>query len=237
MSETMESITQAVEKAIGKKKPGGVLAEVQARLGKLAATKDVSDAVKKELRAISALLASPVGKAVKSMTVAELAAHVVSEIQKAAGEKPECAAERLSMVQAAVAKAAQVLKQSYVDVDSEKIQVEVYQEPTTELAENSDRTGNILSVQPAAAPTAFAANPEDLAKVIEKLREQLAALTAKEDGGKKPEKDDEKKGKEREPAKKREPEPAWPFDLASKEFREGVQKQETDWGRDPWAEE
>ena len=152
MSETMESITQAVEKAIGKKKPGGVLAEAQARLGKLAATKDVSDAVKKELRAIAALLAAPAGKAVKSMTVAELTSHVVSEIQKAAGEKPERAAERLSMVQAAVAKAAQVLKQSYVDVDSEKIQVEVYQEPTTELAENSDRTGNILSVQPAAAP-------------------------------------------------------------------------------------
>ena len=235
MSETMESITQAVEKAIGKKKPGGVLAEAQARLGKLAATKDVSDAVKKELRAISALLAAPAGKAVKSMTVAELTSHVVSEIQKAAGEKPERAAERLSMVQAAVAKAAQVLKQSYVDVDSEKIKVEVFQEPTTELAENSDRTGNILSVQPDAAPTAFAANPEDLARVIEKLREQLATLTAKEDEGKKSEKEDEKKGKEREPAKKREP--AWPFDLASKEFREGVQKQETDWGRDPWAEE
>ncbi len=235
MSETMESITQAVEKAIGKRKPGGVLAEAQARLGKLAATKDVSDAVKKELRAISALLAAPAGKAVKSMTVAEFTSHVVSEIQKAAGEKPERAAERLSMVQAAVAKAAQVLEQSYVDVDSEKIKVEVFQEPTTELAENSDRTGNILSVQPAAAPTAFAANPEDLAKTIEKLREQLAALTAKEDEGKKSEKEDDKKAKEREHKEKREA--SWPFDLASKEFREGVQKQETDWGRDPWAEE
>ena len=234
--ETMESITQAVEKAVGKKKPGGSLAEAQARLGKLASGKSVPDDVKKELRAIAALLASPAGKAIKSMTVAELASHVVAEMKKAGGEKPERAAERLSMVQAAVAKAAEVLKQSYVDVDSEKIQVEVFQEPTTELAENSDRTGNILSVQPADAPTAFASNPEDLAKTIEKLREQLAALTAKE-GPKKPEKDDEKKGKEKEPAKKREPEPAWPFDLASKEFREGVEKAETDWGRDPWAED
>ncbi|MHB1845770.1 MAG: hypothetical protein ACYCWW_13165 [Deltaproteobacteria bacterium] len=237
MSETMESITQAVEKAIGKKKPGGALAEAQGRLKKLAAAKEVPEAVKKELRAIAALLGAATGKAVKSMTVAELAAHVVAEIQKAADDEPDRAAARLALVQAAVAKAAQVLKQSYVDVDSEKIKVEVFQEATTELAENSDRTGNILSVQPEAAPTAFASNPEDLAKVIEKLREQLATLTAKEDEGKKPEKDDEKKGKEREPAKKREPEPVWPLDLASKEFREGVEKRDADWGLDPWAEE
>jgi hypothetical protein len=241
MADKADEIATAIEKAVGKRatKPGSAGEQARARLEALAKSlgqKGVKkEEVSKELRAIAELLAEP-GPRTKAMTLPQLVDHVVAELRKAAGQDEGAWNARLALLAAAVTQASTVLKQSFVDLDSEQIQVEAVQDDTTELADRSDQTGDVVAIEAAPAASGFASNPEALTAALEKLRTEIEALKAKGKPPKKPEAEPAEPGKGgEEKAAKRDP--AWPMDLASEEFREGVAKKDLDWGRDPWSEE
>jgi len=157
--------------------------------------------------------ARPVRK--EKMGPEELAAYAVAQIQKAAAEPAEKAVRRL----AALAKAVEVGKQTFVDTASEQIEVELFEEETTARADESEKELSPVAVEAALGSSAFAANPEDLNKALALLAKDLDALRAE------PQADPVAKGAAAE----------WPFDMNSREFREGVRKAENapDWGFDP----
>ena len=146
-----------------------------------------------------------------------LVAYAVDQIQKAAAEPAERAVRRL----AALAKAVDVAKQAFVDTASEQIQVEVFEEETTARADDSEKEISPVAAEPAIGNAAFASNPEDLTKSLARLAKDLEALR------------DQPAAEPGAVAKTTDAE--WPFDMNSREFRDGVRKSEDapDWGFDP----
>lgn len=148
-----------------------------------------------------------------------LVAYAVAQIQKAAAEPAEKAVRRL----AALGKAVEVAKQAFVDAGGEQIEVEIFEEETTARADDSEKEISPVAAQAALGSSAFAANAEDINKALAALAKDIETLRA-------------------EPAKT---EPVskgvgaeWPFDMNSREFREGVRKAEDApaWGFDPGHE-
>ena len=158
----------------------------------------------------------------RKMRPEALVAHALGEIQKAATEAPEQATQRL----AALGRAVETAKQSFVDTASEEVEVEVFEEETTAAADESEKETSPVALEAALGNSAFAANPEDLQKALARLAKEISGLR----GGsatEEPKADTEKVSKAQEAE--------WPFDMNTKSFREGVEKAEVGptWGYDP----
>jgi hypothetical protein len=151
------------------------------------------------------------------MTPDGLLAHAIAQIEKAAKEPPEKAERRLH----ALGRTVEAAKQAYVDAASETIEVEVFEEETTAAADETEKEISPVAAEAALGSSAFAENAEDLNKALARLAKDLEALR----GGKPPAPGaDVKKADD----------VAWPFDLNSREFRDGVRKAEDApaWGYD-----
>lgn len=158
-----------------------------------------------------------------SMTPEALVAYAVAEVEKAAKEPPAKAARRLR----ALGRTVEAAKQAFVDSESETIEVQVFEEETTAAADESEKETSIVAAGAALGSSAFAENAEDLNKALARVAKELGALRGdrpapKETAGAKLEKADDV---------------AWPFDMNTSEFREGVKKAEEKptWGDDPAA--
>lgn len=167
--------------------------------------------------AIERVLKGAAPTARKRMGADAFVAYALDQVEKAAKDAPEKAVRRLR----ALGRAAETAKQAFVDRESEEIEVEVFEEETTAAADESEKEISPVAAEPALGSSAFAENPEDLHKKLDKLRKELGALR----GDKKP------------PAEKvaKADEAVWPSDLNTAEFREGVRKAEDGpaWGADP----
>ena len=153
----------------------------------------------------------------EKMSPETLAAYALAQIQKAATEPADKALRRL----AALGKAIEVAKQAFVDSASDQIEVQVFEEETTARADDSEKEISPVAAEPAIGNAAFASNPEDLTKSLARLAKDLEALR------------DQPAAEPGAVAKTTDAE--WPFDMNSREFRDGVRKSEDapDWGFDP----
>jgi hypothetical protein len=163
-------------------------------------------------------------KGTKRMTRSELVAHALSELTKAAAEPRARALHRLAVL----GKAVEVAKQSFVDTESETIQVPIFEEETTASADETESEMSPVALEAGLSNAAFASNPEDLHKALGDLRKQLERLRASTS-----------KGDRSTPAKGTTPtDGRWPLDMNTKDFREDVRKGEggPTWGYDPGFE-
>ena len=153
-------------------------------------------------------------------------AHALSEVKKASAEAPERAVARL----AALGRAVDVAKQAFVDRASEEVEVQVFEEETTAAADESEKEVSPVAAEAALGNAAFASNPEELHKALERVGKELEVLRG---GTKKA--GDGTKSKSAEVAKA--DHVAWPADMNTRQFREGVKKAEDapTWGKDPDA--
>lgn len=153
------------------------------------------------------------------MTPDALVAYAVAEIEKAAKEAPARAEGRLR----ALGRTVEAAKQAFVDSESETIEVQVFEEETTAAADDSEKETSLVAAGAALGSSAFAENAEDLNKALARAAKELDVLRggrpARETAGGKVEKTDV----------------AWPFDMNTPEFRDGVKKAEDKpaWGDDP----
>lgn len=170
----------------------------------------VTDAIERVLAR-----AAPVAKT-ERMTPDRLLSYAIAQIEKAAKEPPDKAERRLR----ALGQTAQAAKQAFVDTASEGIEVQIYEEETTAAADESDRELSPVAAEAALGSSTFAGNPDDLHKVLARLGKEFEALR----GARAPASGAVTKGEE----------VPWPFDLNSREFREGVRKAEDApaWGYD-----
>lgn len=170
---------------------------------------------------------SPKPSPTRKMTPEGLLEHALAEIQKAAKEQPDRAKRRM----ATLARAVETAKQAFVDTGSETIEVEVFQEETTAQQDRSEKETSPVALEAAVGNSAFAQNAEDLNKALAKLQKELEGLRAPGNAGAARTGDDK--------VQKGAGEPAWPFDMNSRAFREGVKKAEDApaWGFDPGREE
>jgi len=174
----------------------------------------VTEAIERVLKS-----AAPTAKT-KEMTREGVLSYAVEQIEKAAKESPTQAEQRLR----ALGRTVETAKQAFLDSESESIQVQVFEEETTAAA---DETETALTAAGAAlGNSAFAENADDLNKALARTAEELKALRG-ERGGKKTTPADDKVEKAQDLA--------WPFDMNTAEFREGVKKAEDTpaWGEDP----
>lgn len=156
------------------------------------------------------------------MTSAELLAYAIAQIEKAAKEPPATAERRLR----ALGRTVHAAKQAFVDTESEAIEVEVFEEETTASADESERETSLVAADAALGNTAFAANAEDLSKALSRLGKELEALRS---GDPKT-----SAAPSEAPVEKRE-DVDWPFDMNTREFRDGLKKtvEPPAWGEDP----
>lgn len=159
--------------------------------------------------------------ATRKLTADGLVEHALAEIRKAAQEPVEVAKRRL----AALGRAVDTAKQAFVDHASEEIEVEVFQEETTAREDDSEEETSPVALEAALGNSGFAANPEDLTKALATLQKELEVLKA---------------AKEPKPAAtgdklRKNDEAPWPFDMNTREFREGMKKaaDAPEWGEDP----
>jgi hypothetical protein len=154
-----------------------------------------------------------------------LMAHALAELQKAASEPVERAKLRLS----ALGRAIQTAKQAYVDTASEEISVEVFEEETTAASDDSEKETSPVALEAALGNSAFAENPEDLQKALGRLAKEISSLRGAVKT-KKSKEDTENAGEKDAKADTT----VWPFDMNTRAFREGVQKNEEGpaWGYD-----
>ena len=156
-----------------------------------------------------------------AMTPDALVAYAVAEIEKAAKEAPARAERRLR----ALGRTVEAAKQVFVDSESEAIEVQVFEEETTAAADESEKETSLVAAGAAIGNSAFAENAEDLNKALARVAKELHALrgerpASKVTAGNKVDKADDT---------------AWPLDMNTPEFRDGVKKAEgrPAWGDDP----
>jgi hypothetical protein len=171
----------------------------------------------------------------KRMRLGEFVDFTMEQLQKAADDEPEAAARRLGTLKRTVDEVlTQVAKLNPEDTDSETVEVEVLtawapskaegdkpMEDVTTASDQSATETSPLAIKPALGNTSFATNLGDVAKALEKMKEELEAKPGK---------------KEKGPcAAKKADAQGWPLDLNSEGFRKGVQKADTapTWGYDP----
>jgi len=155
----------------------------------------------------------------ETMTPDKLLAYAIAQIEKAAKEPPTRAERRLR----ALGRTVDAAKQSFVDGESEGIEVEVFEEETTAAADETEKEISPLAAEPALGSSAFAENAEDLNKALSRIGKELEALRG---------------GSTSAPAKAEVDNGsgiAWPFDMNTREFRDGVRKADDTpaWGEDP----
>lgn len=156
-----------------------------------------------------------------AMTPDALVLYAVAQIEKAAKEPPGKAERRLRALRRTV----EAAKQAFVDTESESIQVQVFEDETTAAADESEKETSLVAAGTALGSSAFAENAEDLNKVLARVAKELGALRGEQPAPKEP--DGAKVAKADDVA--------WPLDMNTPEFREGVKKaeQKPTWGDDP----
>jgi hypothetical protein len=195
----------------------------------------------------------------KRMKLDEFVSFALTEIQKAAKDDPTVAKRRLVALKRSVDDViTAIAKMSAEDTESEDIEIEVSTAfaPTkadgdkpmndvTTTDEQSSTEVDLETVTPASGDSTFAENLGQVAKAIQKLKEDLGA-TSKEkpraraqkqqasegDGGHRSDRSDEDaEGRENGGS---DPD-GWPLDMATEEFLKGDAATENDllWGYDP----
>ncbi len=174
----------------------------------------VTEAIERVLKGVTTLAKT------ERMTPEVLISYAVAQIEKAAKEPPDRAARRLR----ALGRTVEAAKQAFVDSESETIEVTVFEEETTAAADESEKETSLVAAGAALGNSAFAENAEDLNKTLAQVAKELDALRGE---GRAERKDDAKVEKGTDVA--------WPFDMNTREFREGVKKAEDApaWGDDP----
>jgi hypothetical protein len=181
---------------------------------------EAKNVLDKVTEAIERVMKSARPAKTERMTLDALVAYAVGQIEKAAKEPADKAERRLR----ALGRAVETAKQAFVDSESEGIAVEVFEEETTAAADESEKETSLLAAEAALGSSAFAENAEDLNKALARVAKELEALRgtapAKPAPAAKVEKADDV---------------AWPFDMNTPEFREGVEKAapKPTWGDDP----
>ena len=156
----------------------------------------------------------------EEMTPEKLLSYAIGQIEKAAKEPPPKAERRLR----ALGRTVDAAKQAFVDTESEAIEVEVFEEETTAAADETEKEISPVAAEPALGSSAFAENAEDLNKALTRLGKELETLRG---------------GKPAAPAAngqvQKADDIAWPFDMNTPEFRDGVKKAADgpEWGEDP----
>jgi len=172
----------------------------------------VTEALERVLKGATALAKT------ERMTPAVLISYAVAQIEKAAKEPPDRAERRLR----ALGRTVEAAKQAFVDSESETIEVTVFEEETTSAADDSEKETSLVAAGAALGNSAFAENAEDLNKALAQVAKELEALRTGSPG---PADAKLEKGSN----------VAWPFDMNTREFRDGVKKAEDApaWGDDP----
>ena len=174
----------------------------------------VTEAIERVLKGATTLAKT------ERMTPEVLISYAVAQIEKAATEPPARAEVRLR----ALGRTVEAAKQAFVDSESETIEVTVFEEETTAAADKSEKETSLVAAGAALGNSAFAENAEDLNKTLSQVAKELDALR----GGDRAEPKDDAKLEKGTGV-------AWPFDMNTREFREGVKKAEDapSWGDDP----
>jgi len=154
------------------------------------------------------------------MTPDTLLSYAIAQIEKAAKETPEKAKERLR----ALGQTVDAAKQSFVDTESESIEVQVFAEETTAASDDSEMETSPLAAEAAIGNSAFATNAEDLHKALARLGKELGDL-----------RDGSSATLPADATVQTGAEVAWPVDMNTTEFRDGVRKaaDAPAWGDDP----
>jgi hypothetical protein len=194
----------------------------------------------------------------KRMTIDEFMTFALTQIQKAAKDDPAVAKRRLVALKRSVDDViAGVAKMSAEDTESEDIEIEVTtafaptkadgdtpMEDLTTAADQSSTEMDVETMTPASGDSAFAENLGEVAKAIQKLKEDLGTTSGDKprarakkrsasegDASQRGDDDDDGGGgddRERDSD-------GWPLDMATEKFLKGDAATETDplWGYDP----
>lgn len=156
----------------------------------------------------------------EAMTPENLLAYAIGQIEKAAKEPPAHAERRLR----ALGRTVETAKQAFVDTESETIEVEVFEEETTAAADETEKEISPVAAEPALGSSAFAENADDLNKVLARLGKELETF-----------RDAKPKIPAADGQVQKADDLAWPFDMNTPEFRDGVKKAAgaPEWGEDP----
>jgi hypothetical protein len=174
----------------------------------------VTEALERVLKGVTTLAKT------ERMTPEVLISYAVAQIEKAAKEPPDRAERRLR----ALGRTVEAAKRAFVDSESETIEVTVFEEETTAAADDSEKETSLVAAGAALGNSAFAENAEDLNKALAQVAKELETLRS---GGTPARPADAKVEKGSDVA--------WPFDMNTREFRDGVKKAEDApaWGDDP----
>lgn len=161
---------------------------------------------------------------IQKMTPEALVSYAVAQIEKAAKEPPEKAARRLR----ALGQTVDAAKQAFASAEGETVEVAVFEEETTAAADKSEKETSLIASGQALGNSAFAQNAEDLHKALARVAKELGALRG--DGG-----DGGGEGADSKPKVAKADDVAWPLDMNTEEFRDGVTNSEDKpgWGTDP----
>jgi hypothetical protein len=194
----------------------------------------------------------------KRMNLDEFMTFALTQIQKAAKDDPAVAKRRLVALKRSVDDViAGVAKMSAEDTESEEIEIEVTtafaptkadgdtpMEDLTTAADQSSTEMDVETLTPASGDSAFAENLGEVAKAIQKLKEDLGTTSGDKtrarakkrsasegDASQRGDGDDDGGGgddRERDSD-------GWPLDMATEKFLKGDAATETDplWGYDP----
>src|SRR5260221_446244 len=131
----------------------------------------------------------------KRMRLAEFVSYALAQISKAAKDEPEVAARRLGALKRSVEEVVtRMAKLNPEDTDSEDIDVEVLtawapskaegdepEEDLTTVGDQSSTETSPLAIEPALGNTAFAENLDEVAKALQKMKEELDAQPGKKE--------------------------------------------------------
>lgn len=182
---------------------------------------EAMNVLEKVTEAIERVLKGATPAKTLAMTPDALVAWAVAEIEKAAKEAPARAERRLR----ALGRTVEAAKQAFLDSESETIEVQVFEEETTAAADESEKETSIVAAGAALGSSAFAENAEDLNKALARVAKELDALRGDRPAPK----------AAAGPKVEKAGDVAWPFDMNTREFRDGVKKADDQpaWGEDP----
>lgn len=192
----------------------------------------------------------------KRMKLDEFVTFALTEIQKAAKDEPALAKRRLIALKRNVDDViAGVAKMSAEDTESEDVEIEVTtafaptkadgdapMDDVTTTADQSSTEVDLERVAPASGDSAFAENLGQVAKAIQKLKEELGTTSSdkprarahKREARERDGENDSERGNGGGEDRQRDAD-GWPLDMASAEFLKGDAVTEDDlvWGYDP----
>jgi hypothetical protein len=195
----------------------------------------------------------------KRMKLDEFVTFALTEIQKAAKDEPAVAKRRLVALKRSVEDVITgIAKMSAEDTESEDIEIEVTtafaptkadgDKPMNDVTTTDEQSSTELDLErvaPASGDSAFAENLGEVAKAIQKLKEELGtspsdkprARAKKREASEREGEDDSERGDEgTEDRENRDRDPdGWPLDMASEGFLKGDAAEDHDpvWGYDP----